>query len=287
VYLGPYQLPSGGTSHLFAHGGRAVMAVWADRTTTEYVVLGEEIEQLDVWGRPADPPPRLVERDGRRMHELTIGPLPTFITGLSEAVARWQAAVTFENPQLASVAGRVQTLYLRLPNTFKQAISGELTLHAPKSWGIDARPQRFRIAEGEELRLPLSVTLPADASSGPQPVRLDFDIQGSYHFSVYRTLQLGLDDVQVELATRLRKDGALLVEQQMTNLSDRPVSFNCLLFAPGRRRETRQIIKLGRDRATVVFVLPRGEELIGQKLWLRAEEIGGSRVLNYTLVADR
>ena len=29
------------------------------------------------------------------------------------------------------------------------------------------------------------------------------------------------------------------------------------------------------------------EELIGQKLWLQAEEIGGSRVLNYTLTAER
>ena len=37
----------------------------------------------------------------------------------------------------------------------------------------------------------------------------------------------------------------------------------------------------------MTFVLPRGEELIGQKLWLQAEEIGGSRVLNYTLTAER
>src|SRR5262249_920664 len=122
---------------------------------------------------------------------------------------------------------------------------------------------------------------------GPQPVRLDFEIQGAYHFSVYRTLQLGLDDVQVELATRLRKDGALLVEEHLTNISSRPLSFHCLLFAPARRRETRQVINLSRDRTTLVFVLPRGDELIGQKLWLRAEEIGGSRVLNYTLTAER
>jgi hypothetical protein len=59
------------------------------------------------------------------------------------------------------------------------------------------------------------------------------------------------------------------------------------LFAPGRRRETRQVIHLGRERTTVAFVLPRGEELIGQKLWLQVEEIGGSRVLNYSPTAER
>ena len=80
---------------------------------------------------------------------------------------------------------------------------------------------------------------------------------------------------------------ALVVEQHLTNLSNRPLSFQCVLFAPDRRRETRQIIDLGRERTTLTFVLPDGEQLIGKKLWLRAEEIGGSRVLNYTLTAER
>jgi len=60
-----------------------------------------------------------------------------------------------------------------------------------------------------------------------------------------------------------------------------------VLFPPDRRRETRQVPHLGRERTTVSFVLPEGEQLIGKKLFLRAEEIGGSRVLNYTLTAER
>jgi hypothetical protein len=283
-YLGPLQLPGGSTGHMFARDGRAVMAVWGERPATEYVFLGDEVEQIDVWGRGTKPVLR--QQDGRQLHELHIGTLPTFVTGLSEAVARWQAALAFVNPQLSSVAGREQLVMLRLKNTFAQGVAGELTLHAPKSWGFDPRPTRFKISEGEEQLVPLPVTLMADANSGPQPVRLDFDVVG-YHFSVHRTLQLGLDDVQVEVTSQLRKDGALLVLQHLTNLSDRPLSFQCVLFAPERRRETRQIINLGRDRTTLAFVLPHGEQLIGKKLWLRAEEIGGSRVLNYTLQAER
>jgi hypothetical protein len=261
------------------------MAVWSDRDATERVFLGDNIEQIDAWGRGTRP--TRTAQDGQMLHELTIGRAPSFVIGLSEAVARWQAALAFDNPQLSSVAGREQLLFLRLKNTFSEGVNGELTLHAPKSWGIDPRPTRFKISEGEELRLPLPVVLMADANSGPQPVRLDFDVAG-YRFSVHRTLQLGLDDVQVELPpTRLQKNGSLLVEQHLANQSDRPLSFQCLLFAPGRRRETRQVINLGRDRTTLKFELPNGEELIGQKLWLRAEEIGGSRVLNYTLTAER
>jgi len=54
-------------------------------------VGGDEVEQIDVWGRATKP--ALREQDGRSLHELQIGTLPTFITGLSEAVARWQAAL--------------------------------------------------------------------------------------------------------------------------------------------------------------------------------------------------
>jgi len=283
-YLGSLQLPGGSTGHMFARGGRAVMAVWSDRPTTERVFLGDDVEQIDIWGRATRPP--LETHDGRSLHELPIGTWPTFVTGLSEAVARWQAAVAVENPQLSGVAGREQLVVLRMKNTFPQGVNGQLTLHAPKSWGFDPRPTRFKIAEGEELKLPIPVTLMADANSGPQPVRLDFEI-GGYQFSVHRTLQLGLDDVQVEMSSQLRKDGALVVQQHLTNLSNRPLSFQCILFPPDRRRETRQILGLGRDPATLTFVLPDGEQLIGQKLRLRAEEIGGSRVLNYTLQAER
>lgn len=282
-YLGPLSLPSGGVAQVFAREGQAVMAVWSEKPVTELVSLGADIELVDVWGRSTKPPAKEVE--GRWLHELSIGPTPTFITGVSEAAARWQSAARFENSHITSVAGREQQLMLHLKNTFPQAVSGELTLQAPRNWGFDTRPMRFKIAEGDDLHLAIPVSLMPDASSGSQPVRLDFDVAG-LRFSVHRTLHLGLDDVQVEITSRM-KNGALLVEQHLTNLSNQPLSFQCVLFPPGRRRETRQVTNLGRERATLVFVLPRGEELVGQKMWLRAEEIGGARVLNIPVLAER
>jgi hypothetical protein len=286
-YVGQIQLPGGSTNHIFARDGKAVMVVWSDEPIKERMFFGDNIEQLDLWGRSTQP--RLVEQDGQSQHEIDVGHSPTFISGLSESVARWQVALSFANQQLASVFGREQTIVLQLRNTFPQAIGGEVTLHAPKSWSYDPRPLRFKLGDQDTTKLTIPVTLLTDTNSGPQPLRLDFEIttDRTYRFSVYRTLQLGLEDVQLRLTTRLREDGSLLVEQQITNLSDVPISFQCILFPPGRRRETRQVIDLGRGRNTLVFILPRGDELIGQKLWLRAEEIRGSRVLNYTIMAER
>jgi hypothetical protein len=46
-----------------------------------------------------------------------------------------------------------------------------------------------------------------------------------------------------------------------------------------------QVVKLGQDRDQKSYRLPDGRELIGKTLWLRAEEVGGQRILNFRFVA--
>ncbi|MDX1945923.1 MAG: hypothetical protein SFU86_11040 [Pirellulaceae bacterium] len=286
-YLGQLTLPGGSINQVFAQGDSAVMVIWNDQPTREHLSLGTPVELLDAWGRSL--PIAATAGEGPPGQAIEVGPLPTFVTGLSAPVLRWQIALGFANPRLASVFGREQSLGLVLQNSFGQGLGGELTLVPPRSWSHDSRPLRFKLNDGESLTLPIAFALQPDANSGPQPVRLDFELAAgqNYRFSVYRTLQLGLDDVQIELATRLREDGSLLVEQRLTNLADQPVSFQCTLFPPGRRRETRQVINQERGQNVLTFVLPDGAALLGQKLWLRAEEISGERVLNSTVTAER
>ncbi len=55
--------------------------------------------------------------------------------------------------------------------------------------------------------------------------------------------------------------------------------------APERRRERQQVFNLGRGRTTVTYVLPNGNQLLGQQIWFRAEEIDGDRILNDFTIA--
>ena len=286
-YLGQMPLAGGSSSRVFVRNGQAVMAIWNDKNVVETMYFGEEVRQVDIWGR--ETVPETVTEDGQIKHRLKVGPLPTFVTGLNETVARWKMAVGFEDTHLESIFGRKQTIHLKLKNFFPDGVSGELRLVAPESWKHDAEGYRFKLAPGDELRLPLTVTLLQDASSGPQPLRLDFNVAAdrTYQFSVHRTLQLGLDDVTIEMTSRLRDDGMLELTQQFTNFTDKPVSFQCVLFPPGRRREARQIACPSSGPSALTFLLPKGEELIGKKIVLRAEEIGGPRVLNHAMTAER
>ncbi len=53
-----------------------------------------------------------------------------------------------------------------------------------------------------------------------------------------------------------------------------------------RRRLRTQIYDLGTGEDRKVYRLPRGSEIVGQTIWLRAEEIGGPRILNYRVLVD-
>ena len=134
----------------------------------------------------------------------------------------------------------------------------------------------------------MDVLLGTNATSGPQKIRLDFNLSAdrTYRFSVYREIQVGLGDIELELESHLDEHGDLIVDQHLTNKTDKRVSFNCLLYVPDRRRERRQVFDLARGRQTTRFVIRDGEELIGLTLGLRAEEIGGARVLNHRIVAE-
>lgn len=285
-YLGQMQLPGGSTNHVFSRDDQAVMAVWNPKPTVETMYFGEDLRQIDLWGRETIPPE---ESDaGHSRHRISVGPVPTFVTGLNATVAGFKMAARFENPFVESIFSREQTIHLRLKNFFPQGISGEVKLVAP-GWAPDIQGTRFRLGPGEEIRLPVRIKLQDDASSGPQPVRMDFMLAADrdYQFSVHRTLQLGLADVAIEMTSRLREDGLLEVTQQLTNFTGKPINFQCFLFVPGRRREARQLLAPPGIQSPLLFLLDDGESLIGKKLTLRAEELGGGRLLNFSLTAER
>lgn len=286
-FLTALRLPNGSSNYVFQRDDEAVMVVWNSRPTTETVFLGEEVRQVDLWGRTTLPNV-VKDRDNFVRQEVQVGTLPTFVTGVNAAIAKMRMSVQFETTELESVFGQRQRVKYHYDNSFRQGVGGSVTLLTPPGWIVEQPTQQFKLSSGKRQTENMDVSLGANASSGPQKIRLDFNLSAdrSYRFSVYREIQVGLGDIELELETHLDEYGNLVVDQHLTNKTDRFVSFNCLLFVPNRRRERRQIFELGRGRQTTRFVIADGEELIGLTLGLRAEEIGGARVLNHRIVAE-
>jgi len=284
-YLGSLQLPGHSTNYVFAKGDVAMMIIWNPTATTETLYLGQDVRQIDAWGRETTVP-RTNTPTGPKQ-QLEVRPSPTFVVGLHPVITKWRIACGFENERLRGVFGRAQSLVVRFNNTFAKGVRGTLRLEVPKTWRLPLREAGFKTAAGETFERSFEVMLHTDANSGSQPVRIDFDLMADrrYRFSVFRDLKVGSDDIDVTFHTWLDDQDRLIVEEQFINKSDAKVSFNCLLFAPQRRRLSRQIFDLESGQVTTTFVLPRGKELIGKTLWIRAEEIGGARLLNYTVTA--
>lgn len=281
-YEGSLVLPNGSHNVVFSDGREAVMVVWNEQPTQETLYLGDKVEQVDLWGKGVRP-----KQDGHRQ-VIEASPLPTFITGVHLPVARWRISFQFDKQQLSSVFGRPQDAAFALKNSFEHGVGGTVTLVPPDTWEVDAPTRQFRLAGHEELQQPIRIELRPNASSGERNVRVDFELTAdkNYRFSVYRKMTVGLGDVLVDLRTRLNDTGDLVVEQRLDNRSGDFVSFNCFLFVPQRRHLRRQVIDQPHGQNVQTYVLSNGSELIGQTLWLRAEELGGDRVLSHRLTVQ-
>lgn len=281
-YLGSIRMPQGSHNHIFVRGDRAVMIVWNEKPVEEILYLGEQVQQYDIWGQRTTP------GEDEHGQNISVGRVPTFVTGVSVPVTQWRLAVEFEQTQLPSVFGKPHRNQLTIKNFFNQGAGGKIVLQLPKMWRVDPDWMHLNMAAGETLQKPFEITLPFDASTGRQDVRIDFEIEVDrpYKFSVYRELEIGLGDMVIELSSWLDENENLVVEQRMTNHSSELVDFKCLLYAPGRRRQRNQVFRLGQGQDVKLYHFPGGRELVDQSLYLRAEEIGGQRVLNYRFTAQ-
>ena len=281
TYLGSIRLPSGSHNRIFSRGDDAVMVVWNEKPVKEVIYLGNRVRHIDIWGRHLD------VKNEKHRQIIEVGPLPTFVMGVNEPIARMRKSFEFEVSQLPSIVGKEHPNLFRMKNSFPQGAGGTIYLNAPKSWKINPPKTIFKLATKEQLSEPFNIRLPEDANSGRQEVRIDFDItvDEPYQFSVYRHIDIGLGDVVITATTRLTEKGVLVVEQIMTNNTDRLVDFKCYLMAPGERRQRNTVFRLGRGKNVQRYRYPHGKELIGKSLWLKAEEVDGERVLNLSIIA--
>jgi hypothetical protein len=300
-YLGTVQLANGSQNRNFLRpDGQVVMVVWNAAPTQEKLYLGREIRQIDMWGQTTVP------KIDDRQQVIEVGTLPSFVLGLSEPIARWRMELQFEHDHVESIFGVAHSNAIKFKNHFPQGTGGTIAIEAARPqiddqpedapapetraldadlWSIDPPQGSFSLSPGEEARFPFEVRL-KNAIFGEQPVRVDFTVEAdeSYQFSVYRTMWVGTSDMTIDIKTHLDKEGTLVVQQIMTNKSDRLVDFKCSLRAKGHRPQKAQVYRLGPTPDRKVYRFPNGAALIGQQLLLEAEEIGGQRVFKFLFV---
>ncbi len=116
-------------------------------------------------------------------------------------------------------------------------------------------------------------------------LRFDFQAtsQREVNFSTYDSLTLGIGDVDlVWEVIEMGKDRAVL-RVELNNHLPQPVSFDCRLHPHERPYRRFQIMNAPSGTTQRDLVLPLDGVAPGSLLWIRCEEIGTGRVLNYRL----
>ncbi len=263
--------------------------------------LGDNVRQIDILGRTVPAP-----QQGREQ-VIDVGPTPSFVLGLHEAITRWRMNVQFETTQVPSIFSRPHHNSLTFKNFFPQGVGGSVKIvvlqdqeagdkathqdatapsFALDRWTIEPPQAAFQLAAGAETKFPFDIKL-KNALYGTQPLRIDFTIEADerLEFSVYGEMEVGTEDLTLDVRSHVDRDGTLVVEHRMTNRTDRLVDFKCQLRSKGFRPQRMQVYRLGRELDRKIYRFPNGSGLLGKEMLLEIEEVNGPRVLKYRFVA--
>ncbi len=301
-YIGQMQLPNGSENHIFLRGdGQVVMVAWNQEPTQEMLYLGANVQQFDLLGRS-----KAAEAQGKEQ-VIHVGPTPTFVLGLNEAVTRWRMSAEFAQRQIPSIFSKPHHNEFRFKNYFPQGVGGTAKIvilqdrstsdsdeqdgnivpgYMTDRWTIEPPQSNFQLAPNAEMKFPLDIQLKS-VRYGKKLVRIDFTVEADekYEFSIYRHLEVGTEDLSLEVKSHLDKDGTLIVEQTMTNSAPHTTNFKCSLRARGHRPQRVQVYRLGKTPDRRVYRVEDGADLVGKELWLELEELNGPRTLKYRFVA--
>ena len=140
------------------------MLVWNSRPQDETVYLGENLRQLDLWGRACSVG---TAPGGRVIH---VERLPSFVEGLS--ARRWPAG-NWPSPgraQIPAIPGRPHTNSYFVKNTFAEPVDVRVKLIVPEGWRVEPAEISLHLPGGAESRQTVSITLSDIALSGWQKV---------------------------------------------------------------------------------------------------------------------
>ncbi len=250
---------------VLADSQRTSMVIWNSKKATEFLYLGDSIRQVDVWGNITVPRRTMV--DGAVVHRIEVGPVPSFLIDLDPALVALRMSAKLTKQSLDSLLGKRQTVGLEFVNPTRETLSGEVRMKSIPDWDIDTRPQSFDIAPGRVSQHNFDVALRNSAKIGNSQLQFEFLLKTTppKRFTIIRDMHVGPDGLEIEVTSRQNGD-QLLVTIAITNMSEKSVQYDCMLFPPGGRQYQRRQITIP-PQTTVKRVFPWDDSasLLGEK----------------------
>jgi hypothetical protein len=289
TFKGKVPIADGVDAFLFDRGGEGILVLWTDGSAGEVkhlaLSLGERPARVDLWGN-VTPLISNARRDARSgvsggAIPLELGPMPVLLVGVDAAAAQLRASVAMDRPLLES-SFEAHARRIRFTNGYRQAVGGTLKLRAPAGWTISPPTFQFTLNPGETFDREVTIEFPYNSFAGAKQLTAEFLVQGERNttFSVPITLHLGLTDVGLQTMA-LREGNDVIVQQMITNYSDRPIDYTAFAIYPGQARQERLVTNLGPGRTTIKRYRFANVEVTAEgKVRSGLKEMVGTRILN-------
>jgi len=264
---------------VFDRNKLAILCVWDDYAPPEgrlhSLMLGDDIQQVDLWGRKSTPP----TVGGRQI--VRVGPTPTFILNSLTWLIEFRRQFVVKPPVLEASFDNLER-QIEFRNTYHEPINGLVRLMLPDGW--DVRPNRipFTLAPGEVRRQTIAIRFPLNAQAQVMPIlaKCSIDADRRYVFSTPAWFDFGLDGIDLS-AFAYRNGDRVKVRLSMTNRTPQTLHFEGYVVAPGRQRIERLFSNFQAGQSlTKTFILTDAAELAGKNIRVGLKEIQGSRLWN-------
>jgi len=285
-YIGSIDLPNHSINHIFSSEEGTVAILWSDQPTTEQVFLGNDIQVMDLWGRPVSVQP-VHFPSGSIAMEIPTGAWPLIVHHVDKHIVRWQQEFELKIEQLPSQIADQGSLPIKLQNTMEQSADGMIQVFANSLFESGTVHQKLAMPTGSTQEWELPFQFLPDASAGSHLIEFAFHIQGEkeHRFSVHREVKLGHCDLELHWKTIRISDTFVELQVEVLNNTPSPVSFDCKLFPRGATYQRVQIINAEPGSSTHArrVQIPKEKIREDSPVWVRCEQIGSALVLNYRL----
>jgi hypothetical protein len=259
-FAGSMPMENGSTAMVFERDdGSELLCLWNElggRGIREPLLLGQHLTQIDLWGNRR-PVPQV-----ESVASVDLTAMPVFITDIDPQISRTRRSFRFQSDGIPAAYRRHQTA-VEFTNGFCRGISGYIELRAPQGWNIDPTVIRFDLAEGEKLVQPLVVTVPYNETVGEKEFVAEFhiDAKTAYRFAAVARTHFDMPTGRTR-ASAFREDHVLVIEQEVTNTTQRPMSYHAYVQIPGMAM-INQFVPHVKPGETVVkrYELPYSREL--------------------------
>jgi len=236
-----------------------IMILWLEEPTIDPIYIDmplatNDVTRLDVFGNKQVIPVEYSGELNLPIHRIEIGRSPIIIQGVNTQLVRFLGALRITPGKLQASSG-VHKHALQLSNPWPFSVRGRVYIVEPggytgppgsidRSWEIAPRVIPFVLDPNEERSIPVDIAYSLGEIAGRKMLAFDVELEADQDYPlmrIERSIELGLDGIDLTISARRGDDGVTVLSARVTNNLDTNQDFELIAIPPRESRIRRSV----------------------------------------------